>query len=311
MDYNSMRSFTITLAHRAVEDIRRGGFRQLRNYVDLCATLARKPSMRIFFDYAQKALERTDSCYYSLIQRLLDSVDEERLCTFGVNLGFSGLIYGAGQQKQRAEQEGGQVSWLMAGRCGDAALQTRVPEEMQEKRFVWVLDATGGDPAAAVPLAKANPNCAFGVLAEPASLTPETITTLAFCDNLAVMPLLQSPELTGELCSALHLMRRRKMLYILTVLLDDEGASVALSTDWLECIAQETLFCLYAHRPELTASAAKKLYRGVVDSRLETGNPVLLLDWDMDISAIDQSIWKDTCIGSALPEGAGFPLQIH
>ena len=31
----------------------------------------------------------------------------------------------------------------------------------------------------------------------------------------------------------------------------------------------------------------------------------------MDISAIDQSIWKDTCIGSALPEGAGFPLQIH
>ena len=120
-----------------------------------------------------------------------------------------------------------------------------------------------------------------------------------------------SPELTGELCGALHLMRRRKMLYILTVLLDDEGASVALSTDWLECIAQETLFCLYAHRPELTASAAKKLYRGVVDSRLETGNPVLLLDWDMDISAIDQSIWKDTCIGSALPEGAGFPLQIH
>ena len=41
MDYNSTRSFTMTLAHRAVGDIRRGGFRQLRNYVDMCATLAK------------------------------------------------------------------------------------------------------------------------------------------------------------------------------------------------------------------------------------------------------------------------------
>ena len=29
MDYNSTRSFTMTLAHRAVGDIRRGGFRLL------------------------------------------------------------------------------------------------------------------------------------------------------------------------------------------------------------------------------------------------------------------------------------------
>ena len=49
MDYNSTRSFTMTLAHRAVGDIRRGGFRQLRNYVDMCATLAKKPQQQDFF----------------------------------------------------------------------------------------------------------------------------------------------------------------------------------------------------------------------------------------------------------------------
>ena len=63
MDYNSTRSFTMTLAHRAVGDIRRGGFRQLRNYVDMCATLAKNQQQKDFFAYAQKALQRTDSCW--------------------------------------------------------------------------------------------------------------------------------------------------------------------------------------------------------------------------------------------------------
>lgn len=101
MDYNSTRSFTMTLAHRAVGDIRRGGFRQLRNYVDMCATLAKKPQQKDFFAYAQKALQRTDSCYYSMIHRLLDSVEEDRICTVGVNMGFGGLIYGASEMKSR------------------------------------------------------------------------------------------------------------------------------------------------------------------------------------------------------------------
>ena len=48
VEYSSTRSFTLTLAHRAVGDIRRGGFRQLRNYVDMCATLAKNRSKRNF-----------------------------------------------------------------------------------------------------------------------------------------------------------------------------------------------------------------------------------------------------------------------
>ena len=53
----------MTLAHRAVGDIRRGGFRQLRNYVDMCSSLAKRPQQKDFFAYAQKALQRTDSCW--------------------------------------------------------------------------------------------------------------------------------------------------------------------------------------------------------------------------------------------------------
>ena len=122
LDYNATRSFTMTLAHRAVGDIRRGGFRQLRNYVDMCATLAKNQQQKDFFAYAQKALQRTDSCYYSLIHRLLDSVDEDRICTVGVNMGFGGLIYGASELKKQADLEGQPIAWITAARCGDERL---------------------------------------------------------------------------------------------------------------------------------------------------------------------------------------------
>ncbi|MGN0983847.1 MAG: hypothetical protein ACI4OI_03295, partial [Gemmiger sp.] len=179
MDYASTRSFTMTLAHRAVGDIRRDGFRQLRNYVDMCSALASRPRHRAFLAYAQKALERTDSCYYSLIQRLLDQVEENRICTVGVNLGFSALIYGAGRMKQQSEADSRLFSWINAARCGDTALEQLVPRQAAAGSFAWVLDATQSDPRLAVPLAQANPHCVFGLLAVPEALTDDAMDALA------------------------------------------------------------------------------------------------------------------------------------
>ena len=192
MDYNSTRSFTMTLAHRAVGDIRRGGFRQLRNYVDMCATLAKKPQQKDFFAYAQHTLQRTDSCYYGLIHRLLDTVDEDRICTVGVNMGFGGLIYGASEMKKQADADGKPIAWITAARCGDDRLEALIPEAAKHGSFVWLLDATAGDSTRAVALAKANPQSAFGLLADPAALDDACVDALSACRNLVVMPLLQT-----------------------------------------------------------------------------------------------------------------------
>lgn len=310
MDYNSTRSFTMTLAHRAVGDIRRGGFRQLRNYVDMCATLAKKPQQKDFFAYAQKALQRTDSCYYSLIHRLLDTVDEDRICTVGVNMGFGGLIYGASEMKKQADADGKPIAWITAARCGDAALDTLVPKAAKHGNFVWLLDATQSDPVQAVALAKANPQCAFGLLADPAALDDACVTALATCRNLVVMPLLQTPELTPEACRAARRLKAQKMFYALTVLVDDATADEVTQDDWLESIAQETLFCMCARKAGVSEETSHRLRRSIVDGRMETGKPVLLLDWDGDVKYLNDRISEHMTFGSALPDGADFPLQL-
>ena len=311
LDYNATRSFTMTLAHRAVGDIRRGGFRQLRNYVDMCASLAKRPQQKDFFAYAQKALQRTDSCYYSLVHNLLDTVDEDRLCTVGVNMGFGGLIYGASEMKKQADVDGQLFSWITAARCGDPSLPALVAEAEKKSSFVWVLDATESDPAEAVSLAKAFSKCAFGVLAAPESLTPDCVAKLAECLNLVVLPLLQSPELTPDACHAARALKSQKMLYMLTVLVDDACAEDAVQDDWMETVAQEAWLCMYARCPGISPEKSEALRRSIVAGRLETGKPVLLLDWDGDISYLNHRISDHAVWGSALQPGQSFPLQLH
>lgn len=103
LDYNSSRIFALTLSRRAIDDVRRDGLRQLRNYVDLCAFLAKHPLARTFFSYAQMVLEEPDTPYYTLTKRLIDTVSENTLCTVGVNFGFVSMLHGS---KKLAEYAG-------------------------------------------------------------------------------------------------------------------------------------------------------------------------------------------------------------
>lgn len=137
---------------------------QLRRYVFFAGQTAAAEGL---FCLRPKALQRTDSCYYSLVHNLLDTVDEDRLCTVGVNMGFGGLIYGASEMKKQADVDGKPFSWITAAHCGDPALPALVAAAEKKGSFVWVLMPLRGDPSEAASLAKAFPKCAFGVLAAP------------------------------------------------------------------------------------------------------------------------------------------------
>ena len=247
---------------------------------------------------------------HSLIHRLLDTVDEDRICTVGVNMGFGGLIYGASELKKKADADGQPTSWVTAARCGDERLAEMIPEAAKHGSYVWLLDALSTDPAQVVPLAKANPQTAFGLLADPAALTEDCVAALAACRNLVVMPLLNPPGLTTEACRAARRMKAQNMFYALTVLVDDDTVDEVMQDDWLESIAQETLFCVCARKNGISDEASHRLRRSIVEGRMETGKPVLLLDWDGDVSYLNQRISEHMVFGNALPQGCSFPLQL-
>ena len=83
-----------------------------------------------------------------------------------------------------------------------------------------------------------------------------------------------------------------------------------MQDDWLESMAQETLCCMCARKPGTSDETARKLRRSIVSGRLETGKPVLLLDWDGDVRYLNNRISEYMTFGSVLPEGSTFPLQL-
>lgn len=93
------------------------------------------------------------------------------------------------------------------------------------------------------------------------SLTPDRVAQLAGCLNVVVLPLLQSPELTPDVCHAARALKAKQMLYMLTVLVDDTCAEEALQDDWMESVAQEARLCMYARRPGISPEKSEVLRR--------------------------------------------------
>ena len=168
-DLESARGFAITLGHRAVQDVRRDGFRQLRNYVDMCAILAKKETQKRFFDYAQKLLERTDSLYYGLVRRLVEEVREEVICNVGINLGFDSLIYGASRIKAEGNRD---TSWSNVAIADAEGLDAAVSAAENAGSFTWVFALTRPLTARTVQIIRNHPYSVFFVLADPALMTP-------------------------------------------------------------------------------------------------------------------------------------------
>lgn len=311
MDFKSSRGFALTLAHRAAEDIRRDGFRQLRNYVDLCETLVRQPKIKRFFAYAQKTLEQTDTLYYSLICHLVNQVNEDILCTWGINFLLGGLLFGGNRAKEQAGRTGQPVSWLQVGVCADPELPLAVSRAEENERFAWVLYLDPKTPKEAVlDLAIEHPYSAFVVLAQPEQLDRETVAALARCRNLAVGILLQGMELPQTAQQAVQRMKKSRMLYGLAVLLDDASAEKALDPQWLRLASENALFCVYARCPGMQAEVSRKLRQDLVRGRGEQQHRLLVLDWEEDLAAINQSICPQAVVAGAALNGPAFPLQI-
>lgn len=105
-------------------------------------------------------------------------------------------------------------------------------------------------------------------------------------------------------------MKKSRMLYGLAVLLDDASAEKALDPQWLRLASENALFCVYARCPGMQAEVSRKLRQDLVRGRGEQQHRLLVLDWEEDLAAINQSICPQAVVAGAALNGPAFPLQI-
>lgn len=309
-EYTRSRGFALTLARRAVDDLRRDRFRQLRNYVDLCQALAKKSRYNEFFSRAQEVLQRADSLYDSLIQTLLDQVDGERLCGFGVNFGAGGIVYGAARLKEEIERTGCPGAWLNTANCASAGLEEAVSRAEEAGKYVWILYAEDAVAAArGAALAKAHPFSAFALVAVPRVFNAMPADAFDDCCNLNLGVLLPGMHLDEEVCLAAQRMKERRLLFGFSVLVDDASVARAVDPQWLEELSRWAPMCMYARKPDMSEAAARDLRKAVIALRTESAAPLLLLEWDGDLQAVNRGISDHAVVGAPVDAQASFPFS--
>ena len=69
--------------------------RGIRNLVDMALQFSDGRFQKDFFAAAQTMLQNENSAYYRLVRDVVTYADADRLCTFGMNLGYNGCTVGA------------------------------------------------------------------------------------------------------------------------------------------------------------------------------------------------------------------------
>lgn len=252
-------------------------------------------------------MQRTDSLYYKLINNLVAQVNEDAICTAGINLGFDAIISCASNNRK---QNGETRSWLNVGFCSAPELDDAIIQAEAGSSYAWVLYADEDLTPKTVAMLQSHTHSVFFVLFDAQKFDEATMERIARCNNVITLLCLHEPEITTEACRAANAMRSKQMFYGFLVEMGRADAAQAVNTDWLDVLAQYGLFCVYTRKPDMDQRTADAMYRQIVHSRIgSVAVPVLLLDWEHDIKYLNRMITPKTELGQCIPEGKTFPLN--
>lgn len=198
-----------TIVRRTLRSIREEPERSTRNLVDMALQFSDGRFQQRFFAAAQTMLQNERSPYYGLIQDVAANVEENRLLTFGMDVGYNGCTHGAAVIRQIEQEEHIHIPWCVSLHPGADPLRWQ-PVIRQGRELgicVWMLYPEES-PQDAIALARAFPDCAFVLFCKPEAVTPALADTAEETDNLMLAVRLE--EITAEVCMTL---RERGLLY--------------------------------------------------------------------------------------------------
>lgn len=97
-----------------INDIKDDPKRGIRNLVELGGMFAGGNYQKDFFETALDQLQDENSAYYQIVYKIVQNTNTHQLSTFGMNLGYNALSYGAGMIRSTEAKEGFNVPWCLS-----------------------------------------------------------------------------------------------------------------------------------------------------------------------------------------------------
>lgn len=302
------RTIAETILRRQLYQAQRDPKRSIRNLVDLGLEASGGSLQQQMLRTFQEMLRREDSPYYDLVMNTVDTVEQERLITFGLNLGWNALTQGAAHIRELERARGHNIPWSLTfhmacrpGSLTERDYQRLVEEGMELGIYAYFLMPE--DACAVRSCLELAANCresAFFLFLPRGFDAQGEISSLTPLQN--VMLLLDTGEPGWE--KTAKSFRAGRCLYGLyrRCVGAEDGQATAFG-QWMESIRPFAGVAVFLLTEEDPGQGLCPIYRYALASRLEQRYPTLVVDFYPDILYVDVLLSQDPCFAGLLPDG--------
>ena len=283
---------------RALRDIQRDTKRSLRNLVDLGLNFT--AGGRLFhsmLEAVRDLLSDEQSAYFETVQTAIQTVDQDTIKTFGLNVGLEGCTRGARKIRELEEAGGFNIPWALTLCAGDNAVgltdcQRLVEEGTALGIYVYLLMDRGMNVESLRQLVSANPKCAFVVLSDTLCADEGDTAHLSDLHNTIFLVDADCPDKIPSLRN----LRSARCLYGLYRWYDDETARDVLSDDALDAYREggPLALCLIP-RMGTSGDTERRVNARSAAVRKCRLYPYFSLELSGDLLAVDTAISGDGC----------------
>ncbi|MBQ8401413.1 MAG: hypothetical protein IJX14_05735, partial [Clostridia bacterium] len=171
---NDVRRVLIeSMIRRTLDDMKENPGRGTRNLIDLGMNFAKGRFQQQFFHEAQEMLENESSAYYPMVQDIVTHVDNDRLLTFGMNIGYNSCTIGAKTIRQIEAEKRFDVPWaltLETNGWSAGQLDSVIAQGEVLGIHTWQL-FTGESPLRHLPVISSHENSAFILFMRPQTIS--------------------------------------------------------------------------------------------------------------------------------------------
>ena len=272
--------------------------RGIRNLVDMALQFSDGRFQKDFFAAAQTMLQNENSAYYRLVRDVVTYADADRLCTFGMNLGYNGCTVGAQRIRENEKKLGCNIPWTVPIRINtdnfankETKYQAAISASERLGIYSWLLFC-GSQPQCVLPLVKVHPDSAFFLFCEPEGATSEFLDEAAETYNLMIV-IRYDDDYDGELCSRL---RDLGLLYSVWIPFGQKDSESIVSGDLFYSAQQlSPVFTVLLPEHDCPDDIRQLVYQTVRQARNEQRYHAVLWDLPGDNNAVDHIISDDIC----------------
>lgn len=297
MDKNKITYAIIqTAVNKGMADIKENPARGLRNLVELGKNFAISKNQKQFFEMAYTRLIDQNSSYHVLAKHIINTVNNEFITTYGINLGYNSLVVSSELLRETENRLKCNIPWCIALEINSeediCQAKDIINQGKEQGIFSYLIIIKKGLKSIRrlVSLVNNNKDIVCNYYVHPDDIKEDSPLLQAFFHCLISVEFIETPSFKR----AIGILRDNKMLFGAHTNISEENQVEPLMDKALSAGVDILFFNPWGDI--LLGAASKRIYDKIVAVRLDLNMPLVPIDLRNDLFYVCSVISERSCI---------------